>query len=328
MSKTHSFEKINYSLRPAKSVERKLICEGLRKLSLIDDIKDFHYIGFGSTFYQDFSLFHRELGLSKMTSIEKVESKKDRFIFNKPFDCVDLILGQSNDVLPKIDWTDKSIVWLDYDTSINQSHLSDIETFCHNAKSLNIFLLTINCHASNYGNTNEERRDKIEKLLGSNRLPIDPKLNKFSKAEIPLTLKNIIEDEIISHLKQINRSKSESEKLFYKKIFSFIYKDGVQMLTVGGIILKNSDISKLESLKLDDLDFFKNREVFFEIRIPSLTIKEIRFLNSQLPNGIINGKIIDEEILKVLKPCIPEEDILDYVNIYRHFPLFSETFSF
>ena len=66
-----SYQKINYSIRPAKSAERKMLCELIQHLSVFHKLSDYQYIGFGSTYFTDFSLFHRNLGINKMISIEK-----------------------------------------------------------------------------------------------------------------------------------------------------------------------------------------------------------------------------------------------------------------
>ena len=65
-----SYEKINYLLRPNKSVERKMVCEMLAGISSVKDLSAYQYIGFGSTYFADFSLFHRSFGITKMISIE------------------------------------------------------------------------------------------------------------------------------------------------------------------------------------------------------------------------------------------------------------------
>ena len=76
-----SFEKINYNLRPNKCIERKMMCEALGRLAFLEYLENYRYIGFGSPYFADFTLFHRSLGITKLESIEKEESKKSRFEF-------------------------------------------------------------------------------------------------------------------------------------------------------------------------------------------------------------------------------------------------------
>ena len=53
-----------------------------------------------------------------MISIEKDEDRRERFEFNKPFDCIEVRYGHSNQVLPKCDWAPRTILWLDYDSQL------------------------------------------------------------------------------------------------------------------------------------------------------------------------------------------------------------------
>ena len=109
------YERIDYNLRPAKSIERKMLCEAFRRLLSFSDLTEYRYVGFGSTFFSDFSLIHKSLGLTDLISIEKEEKDKRRFRFNRPYKCIKLCFGNANDVLPNLSWAKKIILWLDYD---------------------------------------------------------------------------------------------------------------------------------------------------------------------------------------------------------------------
>src|ERR1035437_7380194 len=115
-----SYEKINYSLRPAKSVERKMFCEAMIKLSHFHNIEKYQYVGFGSTYFSDFSLIHKNLGIKKMVSIEKDDDNSDRFEFNRPFSCIGTIFKHSNQALSEINWKIPTVLWLDYDYRIDR----------------------------------------------------------------------------------------------------------------------------------------------------------------------------------------------------------------
>ena len=60
MRTEYSFDKVNYSLRPAKQVERKVLVELLHQVSTAMpgyDVRNYTYVGFGSVYYTDFILF-------------------------------------------------------------------------------------------------------------------------------------------------------------------------------------------------------------------------------------------------------------------------------
>jgi len=321
-----SFEKINFSIRPAKSVERKMISFALRKLAVYANLSSYRYIGFGSTYFTDFSLFHLDLGVNDLISIEIEEEKEDRFRFNLPFDCIKLKMGSSNSILPSLDWDKKTILWLDYDSVINNDHFADISTFCTSATSASVVLITVNCHANNFGKTNSERLVRLGDEIGDEHLPSDVKISDYSHEEFPIVLKKIYENEINSKLREANGLKDQDEKLKYFPLFNFTYKDGVKMLTIGGIVLNTNDEIKLKDANFKELEFYRRDDDIFKIKIPSITPKEIRFLNSQLPNGINrNGKLRKTKIANNLKPDIPQIDMKEYSKIYKYFPLFSET---
>src|SRR3954447_2820600 len=121
-----SFEKIDYSLRPAKSTERWMLLEALGRLSVFTPLIQYQYVGFGSPFFVDFRLFHRRLAITKMISIEKETDREPRFELNKPFDCIQMLWGDSSEQLREIDWNAPSIVWLDYDYVLNSAVLGDL----------------------------------------------------------------------------------------------------------------------------------------------------------------------------------------------------------
>ncbi len=80
-----SFKTINYSIRPNKNVERKLIIEFLSALEQKFHISNYRYIGFGSMWFTDFILMHKALQINDMISIEESKSNEKRAEFNKPF---------------------------------------------------------------------------------------------------------------------------------------------------------------------------------------------------------------------------------------------------
>ena len=130
-----SYNKFNYNVRASKSVERKMILEVLKDLCPPSVIRDYQYIGFGSVFYTDFRLFHKDLNICDMICIEREVDDKDRFEFNKPYKCINLIMGNSDEILPKLNWQKKSITWLDYEDRLLPTMFDDLRTIINNAKN-------------------------------------------------------------------------------------------------------------------------------------------------------------------------------------------------
>ena len=66
MTKSRS-RAINYVMRPAKNIERKMMGEVLARLSAIAPLSKYRYVGLGSEFFKDFVLYHQMLGDRKST---------------------------------------------------------------------------------------------------------------------------------------------------------------------------------------------------------------------------------------------------------------------
>ena len=172
-----SFEKINYNVRANKSIERKMMCEALQRLSFIDYLENYRYIGFGSAYFSDFILFHRNLGISDLVSIEKEIAKKSRFEFNIPFSGINMQYGLSSTILPNLELgTKKSILWLDYDDKISDFMFSDVDTFFKDAIPGSFFILSVNVEEEyqSFKPENEEppqtlREYRLDKLINRTR---------------------------------------------------------------------------------------------------------------------------------------------------------------
>ena len=106
---------VNYNIRPCKSIERKMMCEMISRLTVFDYIKNYRYIGMGAKYFVDFSLLHKEFGINNMYSMEinSAEKNKKRFEFNKPFNCIKMLFGNASDILnsSSIPWKQEKILF-------------------------------------------------------------------------------------------------------------------------------------------------------------------------------------------------------------------------
>lgn len=304
-----SYEKINYALRPAKNIERKMILESLQRLTEFGRLDAYRYVGFGSPFYSDFSLLHRQLGLRTMISIEEDTEKAERFVFNKPFGCIRLILGDSNDVLPGLDWDQRSIVWLDYDGKLDAAKLADVRTVVTSAASGSVLIVTVN---SQPDSLEENRLELFEKRLGSHNVPLGTKSSQLEGWELAMTSRIVIGNSITDALNDRNGALQPEHRFDYKQIYNFQYSDGARMLTVGGVLHDGGHAGKFAACDFDSLNFVSMNDEPFSIPVPSLTFREMRHLDEQLP--------IATELPTV--PDVPEEDVERYAELYRYFPKF------
>lgn len=322
-----SYKKINYNLRPAKSVERKMLCEALKKLvifSNISDLKEYNYVGFGATFFTDFLLMHKSLGINDLVSIEKEKDDRKRFEFNCPYSCVKLVFGDANDVLPRISWKKKMVLWLDYDYSLKDSMLTDIGTFVSRAQSGSVIFITVDVEPDKLPDKEGEknRYEQLTERIDKTKIPINVKEKDLDRKNYPRVCYDILNNEIDEVLSKRNGGLEDENKLAYKQLFNFYYKDSSPMLSIGGILYAKKDSERIKKCNFEGLDFIrceKDKYKPYKISIPNLTFREMRSIDKFMPSTNIS-KVRKEGKLNFLEA----EKIKNYSGIYRYVPNFVE----
>jgi len=325
--KPRNDEVIDYSIRPAKNIERKMICEALSRLSIISPLREYQYVGFGSTYFVDFSLFHKYLGIQKLFSIEGDDAAETRVRFNSPYSCIDILIGKSTDKLPEIPWEKRrSILWLDYTSSLSGYMFSDMATFFNRAVSGSVFLISINVEVKDEaGATTTDARIKsklnrdsdVKNRIRRNTFELNLKKNDYYSL-----MRNVILQEIETILESRNRIEQMS-KFKFNQIFNFLYHDGQAMLTIGGIVYNDSDEQKINSMNFKNLEFVKELEESFEIKVPHLTNREIQVIDKFLPD-FHSDPDIKAQAFSALKGIVSESAIEKYADVYRYFPIYKE----
>ncbi len=314
-----SYERINYALRAAKSVQRKMLVEAFRRLSPFGPINSYRYIGFGSTYFSDFVLFHKMLGINRLMSIEKDALNRQRFEFNRPYSCIQLLFGDSNEVLPTLHWNHKTILWLDYDGTLEPGVLADVKYFCASALPGSVLIVTVNAEPTEY-KENESRLAILKSALGVDKVPPDVKEEDLSQWGTARVYKRIITTEIRETLGERNGTRGFDSAIQYRQLFDFCYADGARMLTVGGLIFERVQKGDVEGCRFKDLPFVRSdiraKSKPYMIEVPSLTFREIRHLDKQLPRM---------KRRRITSPKVPMSDLKRYERIYRYFPAFAET---
>lgn len=260
-----SYELVDYRFRPAKAVERKMMCEALRRLSAFGPLDSYRYIGFGSVFFSDFLLIHRSLGLTRMVSIERDKSRERRFRFNRPFAAIRCLFKESTAALPTLGWKHRSIVWLDYDTTYSPNMATDIETVCANAPSGSVLIVTVDARPRSK-TTPDQWTDELALLRSefASRLPLDIVVGGKRRSVTPSTLASgglarVYATMIHAAAEGTCRSRAAGQtperRVSFQKLFDFEYADGARMLTVGGLIFEARHQGNLDACRFDNIPF-------------------------------------------------------------------------
>jgi hypothetical protein len=306
---SESWRTVNYDLRPAKNIERKMLLEAFRCLRVFGSMNSYQYVGFGSVFFSDFKLFHRSLGITQMISIEYTKRRNEqRFNFNRPYSCVKMEFGKSNDVLPNLNWAQKTILWLDYDkkSGLDEGHLEDVAYFCANAVPGSVLVVTEDARE---GDPPEEILDSLVKHLAE-KVPVDVKYKDLVGWGTARVYRRIIDDEIQTTLYQRNAALGHEEQVQYTQLFNFEYEDSTKMVTSGGLLYERRQEARVQECDFESLRFVRSGKKPYQIVVPNLTINEIRHLDRNLPHR-------DGCPISLI-------DAKRYSELYRYFPAFVE----
>ena len=236
-----SFDTVNYSLRPGKSIQRKIIFDGICALKSKLGLSNMLYVGFGSVWFVDFKMAHELLDINDMISMERKCIGYRRAKFNKPYATVNVRLGESSDLLVELlddgNFLDRSwVVWLDYDCALNDDLRDDIRLVIKKSPDNTIFLITFDGKADvrRYGNP-KDRVASLRKLLGD--VVPDTLCREQCKGD---KLQDTLADLTINFMRSM--AAKSMRRGGFVPAFRMIYKDSSPMVTVGGIIpsLKNT----------------------------------------------------------------------------------------
>jgi len=318
MSKA-TYEKFNYSLRPAKNIERKMLSEALARMHRLQSLNRYKYIGFGALSFVDFSLFHKRLGIWDLTSIEAREEDRERFEFNKPLHHINMKWGLSSVVLPEIDLEKKrSIVWLDYDSHLDKDIISDLKNIIARVRSGSIIIITVTADPGGGNDPTkgpQQRYERLRSRVGDDQIPIRTRKTDLNKWGLAKVSREIISTNITDTLKDRNGVLPLLCQLSYKQLFNFHYADGCKMLTTGGLITHAKDDQKLGLQQWESLPFIKDGADPYCIETPILTMRE----TSHLDQMISKNRSLYRDV-----KWIPKIERDKYKQVYRYSPTYIE----
>lgn len=313
---TPSWKKVQYELRPAKQVERKMLLDTFQKLMASGfSISDYQYTGLGSLYFVDFILFHRYLGITQMWSVEESTEIEKRVEFNKPFKCVHISIDDVANCIPQLSLDRKHILWLDYDRILNEERISAVRMAASHLPRESILIVTVDAEPPGHPEDGPRKwnpaawreyfLDHAEHYLWPNPSPRD-----FARTKLASVNARILNNAIRNGL--VGRT-----DVGFLPLFNFLYADGHQMVSVGGMIGGEVEERKLASLDRGALPFLRDDLTAdpYEIHVPLVTRKERLYLDREMP-------CTDHWLPKdfELKP----EEVVAYRMIYRYYPAYAE----
>ena len=301
--------KVDYSLRPAKATARRMIVEALSQLTPLMPVEEYRYVGMGSTYFRDFQLVHRRLGICDMITIEGDPRAEARVRFNLPLACIKVVMKRTGDALPQIGLENRPhIIWLDYESRVDKGVLSDLEEAVVRCASASVLIVTVNADRPP-----DNERERWLSELGDGRS--DP----LARAEYAQFSYRVIRQQIRRALGSRNAARPKEEHITFHQVFHMVYSDGAPMLMVGGALVAEADRRQWDECRIGTLEFTRSAEESFRIKIPRLTRREVQHLLSAMPDTR------DKVKHAASVAGIPPRDAQEFAAVYRYAPLFVET---
>jgi hypothetical protein len=309
-----SFDIVNYSLRPSKSIQRQIVFAGVRELQSNLDLERLVYLGFGSIWFTDFLMAHKLLGVDDMVSIESHEIGYVRAVFNSPYATVRVKHGISGIILPTL-YGDEIIgqrpwlIWLDYDYEFNESVRDDVRSLVENAPANSIVIFTFNGRESKYG-TAQERPVRLRELFGA-VVPDDLSKASCKDEKMQETLANLALDYMQAVAADLSRPGG------FIPAVRVIYKDSAPMVTVGGVLpAKGAARTTVDVVGRHVWPCRPEKPIV----APHLTMREATLLQSQLPKAAP----LSREVVRGLGFDLDDAQIETFQLYYKQYPAFAQ----
>ena len=279
--------KLNYEVRPCKFAERTMLLAVLQTITNKFEGK-YQYIGFGGLTFTDFKLFHRNLHIDIMHSIEGGSYSKDRLKYNSPYGFIQIHKGMSSTELTKINFDTKTIVWLDYDGAIEDYTFSDLSLLLRKMPVGSVYIVSCNRELKNKENSDFSSVDEFVDVF-KELSPSDLKISDLSASNDYKTIRKMFNKSVRNALKDRN---IYGDSVKFRQLFDIIYQEnrGAKMYTYGGIILDHNYEEHL--LEVDDFPFiYRGEDEAYKIEVPNITLKESLLLNSCIGDENYSDKI-------------------------------------
>lgn len=313
-------ERLNYSLRPNKNVERKLMAGVLQRLMPDIPVDEFRYVGMGSLWFVDFVLLHRLLGIRDMVSVER--DLVDRARFNQPYECIVVQDGEMGAALKQLTLEGKrSIIWLDYESGIEGPALEDLNYVCERVPSGSVVIVTVQARSSRLNNQRDPDGGQLTpeealRLYAGDLVPRPLPEHRLDQVEY----RELISELLTRAVKHSLAASGRPER--YYQLFDYTYRDGAPMVTVGGLIMNEPDATRIPWARLRATEgFVADGDAQQRIKVPVLTLKEKAALDQLLPRA---GGLQTVDVKGQCDITIQQEHLDAYSRYYLQYPVFGE----
>jgi hypothetical protein len=287
-----------------------MIIDACQLLSLANfPIRDYQYTGFGSFYFVDFILFHKLLGIRDMLSLERDTRIEKRVKYNRPFACIKLEMKSSTVVIPALSQDKKHILWLDYDSVLSATHIADARLAGTYLTPGSLLLTTVDVEPpGDEQDGPKEWKQHFHDEAGELALSLGKDEDFAESRLVGVNIKLLL---------SAIRAGIVGREVEFSPLFNFLYADGHQMLTIGGMITTDTERRQLRASKLETTEYVRTSfsKKPFLIYVPRVTRKERLHLDPRMP------------CRKKWRPKrfeMPSKDVDAYRQIFPFLPAYAE----
>lgn len=310
---------ISYDLRPAKQSERRIL---LDLMGIAGDcgfpISNYRYVGMGANRFYDFLLIHKYLGINKMISIEHDPVMYGRAMFNRPYSFIDVRNNSISNFIEGDSFSDRSILWFDYDGGINSDALADISSLSTKLKNGDFCFITIGGLRPPVHEKSDEQKVLAWMKEEFGDFAGEVTLDNVAKKNFPEAARKVL-------LAAFSYAFSTRQDCKFIPFLQVKYTDSFPMVTIGGALMDDVHAAKFK-LNVDrTLPFLRvNEDCLYDIKSLNLTERE-RVLFDRATTHSTHGSIEKSQRLKIRKLGFSEEEICAYKELIRYLPRYVET---
>ena len=255
-----------------------------------------------------------------MVSIEQSEQIFRRAKFNQPFNNINVRLGNSDEVIDDLLDDDELnvrpwVVWLDYDSIVDRDRLEELHRLVALLPDGSALLATFNARAEGYSSSTDGRLNVLDNIFGSD---VVTKVIPDRKSSTPLrdtgfmrTLAECIKVSLLS------KSTTSSISGGYVPAIQLLYKDTVNMVTVGGFLPSAAQISPCKNM-VNQPDWCGFEDIV--IKAQPLTLKEIQALSQLVP---AENQLTQQQV-RSLGFELSEDQLRLFERHYLRYPVYAE----
>lgn len=264
-----------YAFRPAKRIQRLMLCDLLRCLRVVRPMHEYLYVGLGHWQFVDFELMRREVGIVDMLSIERNTNDQDRFESNLPFSEVRLEFGEAYDHLQGLDPGVPTVVWLDYTSSLRADVLRDLRLLAERLAPGSVIAATVNAHPGR----EDQRLATLRSLVGEDVVPGDVLEDHLDRSGLPKVQQRILMEQVE------DAAATRPDPLRLRQAMLVTYADAAPMLFWAALLDDGSPELASAYGAMGRVEQFRDADQPLEVTVPVLSTREVTRLNELMSQG-------------------------------------------